>query len=128
MGLDVPGIVLQRECEVVERLRELAALEIDDAEVAISLRHVIAFSDRFLIMLGRRRVALLVKQQRLFERREQARESLWLDPKEIELSLQLSFDLANAMTLCAQLTHTPELRQRIEVVNKIGRFGSWRRL
>ena len=98
-------------------LASLPAFEIDDAEVAISFSDVVAFADRFEVMLRRLRVALFVQQQRFFKWRQQTRESRRFHAKQIQLSLQLGFDLANAVTLRAQFTHASKLSQRVEVVN-----------
>jgi hypothetical protein len=40
--------------------------------------------------------------------------------------LQLSFNLSNGVTLRAQFTYTTKLRQRIEIVNEVGRHGRGR--
>src|SRR6185369_9912550 len=128
MRFDVPRIVLQRKREVVERARGLSALEIDDAEVAISFSNVVAFADRFEVMLRGFHVALLVQKKSFFEWRKQTRESRRLDAKQVQLPLQLSFDLADALTLRAQLTHTTKLCQRVEVVDVIRRLRCCGRL
>ena len=58
--LNMPRIVLQRAREVIERTRGLPALEIDDAEIAVRFGNVVAFIDRFEVMLRCFRVTLLV--------------------------------------------------------------------
>ena len=71
VSLDVAGIAFEREREVVERLRYVALFQVDDRQVAVSFSHIVAFADCLHITFGRFRIALLVQQQRLFERRQQ---------------------------------------------------------
>src|SRR5438552_8848813 len=71
---DVAGIVFQRLGEVVERADRIAPIQIDDPEIAVCFRDVVAFRNRFTIELGRLYVALLMQYEGLFERSQQARD------------------------------------------------------
>src|SRR5262249_28787429 len=65
-------------------------------------------------------IALFVKQQRFFKRREQTCEPPGFYTEEIQLSLKLGLDLTNAMTLRAQFANAAKLGQCLEVVNEVG--------
>src|SRR6185369_9899234 len=68
---------------------------------------------------GRFCITLLVQEQRLLKWSQQTRESGRFNAKQVQLSLELSFDLANAVALCSQFTHTSKLCERIEVVDEV---------
>src|SRR5438094_854979 len=105
MRLDVARIIFQRLRKVIERADHVAAIQIDDSEVAISFRDVVAFRDGLLIEFCGVKVALLVKQQSLFERSEQPSDMATNRAKQAQLPLQLGFDLFYGQPLRPFLTY-----------------------
>mgnify|MGYP006175971849 CR=1 FL=1 len=101
--LKLSNVPMLADINSLERLLESlgAAIEVDDAKVAIGLSDVVPSSNRFPVELNGLSVALFMKQQSFFERGQQPRD-LHLPhfgAKQTELSLQLSLDLLDQRVL-----------------------------
>src|SRR6266404_3472591 len=71
MGLYVTRIAFQRLSKILERTDGLTAIQLDDSQIAIGFRYVIAGIDCLDIKLTRLLIALLVQQESFFKRSQQ---------------------------------------------------------
>ena len=67
MGFGVTGIVLEAGGEAIECFQDVAALGMDNAEVAVGVRHAIVLLDGFAIEIGGAFVAAFIGKERLLE-------------------------------------------------------------
>src|SRR5258707_7700746 len=115
MCFDVSGIVLQRLGEVVECADRIPPIQIDDSQVAVRFRDVVAFRNSLAVKLGRLYVALLMQHEGLFEWSQQARDLATDRSKQTKLTLEFRLDLFDGQTLRAHFAHAAKERERLEI-------------
>src|SRR5512145_2616461 len=113
VSFDVARVTLEREGKVVERFRYVSLFEVDDCQVAVGLSHIVPFSNSLQITIRRLPIPLFVQQQCFFEGSEQTRQPANFSAEKIQLPLELGLNLADALALRPQFSHSPELRERV---------------
>src|SRR6185369_2029785 len=104
---------------MIERLKRVAAIQIDDSQVAVGLGHVIAGRDCLEVKLNGVHISLFMQQQCLFEWGQQARDLATLSSEQTQLPLQLGFNLLNGQALRTHLADPPEECQSLKIITKL---------